>query len=52
VEITEGELEVLTSEIEGWKKMVKGMQFEVDKNSTFKLKVTKAFDYCCSYIEE
>jgi uncharacterized protein YaiE (UPF0345 family) len=37
---------------EGWKKMVKGMQFEVDKNSTFKLKVTKAFDYCCSYIEE
>ena len=52
VEITLGELEVLTTEKEGWKKMGKGMQFEVEKNSTFKLKVTKIFDYCCSYIEE
>ena len=52
VEITSGELEVLATEKEGWKKMGKGMQFEVEKNSTFKLKVTEIFDYCCSYIEE
>jgi len=52
VEITSGELEVLTTEKEGWKKLGKGMQFEVEKKSTFKLKVTEIFDYCCSYIEE
>ena len=52
MEITAGELEVLVSEKVGWKKMSKGMQFEVAKNSNFKLKVTKIFDYCCFYIEE
>jgi uncharacterized protein YaiE (UPF0345 family) len=28
-----------------------GMSFEIPKNSSFKLKVAKVFDYCCSYID-
>ena len=52
IEITSGELEVLISEEDGWKEMSEGMSFEVPKNSSFKLKVSKTFDYCCSYLEE
>lgn len=52
IEITSGELEVLISEEDGWKEMSEGMSFEVPKNSSFKLKVRKIFDYCCSYLEE
>jgi hypothetical protein len=52
IEITSGELEVLISEEEDWKEMSEGMSFEVPKNSSFKLKVSKIFDYCCSYLEE
>ena len=50
IEITSGELEVLISEEDGWKEMSEGMSFEVPKNSSFKLKVSKIFDYCCSYL--
>ncbi|MDC3323203.1 pyrimidine/purine nucleoside phosphorylase [Gammaproteobacteria bacterium] len=52
IEITSGELEVLISEEDGWKEMSEGMSFEVPKNSSFKLKVSKIFDYCCSYLEK
>ena len=52
IEITSGELEVLISEEDGWKEMSEGMSFEVPKNASFKLKVSKIFDYCCSYLEE
>ena len=52
MEITSGEIEVLISSDEGWKEMSKGMSFEIPKNSSFKLKVNKTFDYCCSYLEE
>ena len=52
MEITSGEIEVLISSDEGWKEMSKGMSFEIPKNSSFKLKVNKIFDYCCSYLEE
>ena len=52
IEITSGEIEVLISEEQGWKDMSEGMSFEIPKNSSFKLKVSKLFDYCCSYLEE
>jgi hypothetical protein len=52
IEITAGDLEVLISEEDGWKEMSEGMSFEVPKNSSFKLKVHKIFDYCCSYLED
>ena len=52
IEITSGEIEVLISEEQGWQDMREGMSFEIPKNSSFKLKVGKLFDYCCSYLEE
>lgn len=52
IEITSGEIEVLISEEQGWQDMSEGMSFEIPKNSSFKLKVSKLFDYCCSYLEE
>jgi uncharacterized protein YaiE (UPF0345 family) len=52
IEITSGEIEVLISEEQGWQDMREGMSFEIPKNSSFKLKVSKLFDYCCSYLEE
>jgi len=52
MEITDGDLDVLISEAEGWKNIKGGEQFEVPANSKFSLKVKSLTDYCCSYIKE
>ncbi len=51
MEILSGDLEVLISEDEGWKKVTGGEQFEVPADATFSLNVTSVIDYCCSYIK-
>ncbi len=35
---------------EGWKKIAGGESFEVPSQSSFKLKIHKVTDYCCSYL--
>jgi len=49
MEILAGELNVLITEAEGWKKITAGDVFEVPAKSKFCLKVNKLTDYCCSY---
>lgn len=51
MEIISGDLKVLISESEGWTSIIGGQQFEIAKNSTFKLNVVSITDYCCSYIK-
>jgi len=50
MEITEGSLEILLPNND-WKNIKGGDSFEVPANSSFKLKVTKTTDYCCSFIK-
>ncbi len=49
MEINSGELEIQLSG-ESWKKITGGESFEVSGNSSFKLKIQKLTDYCCSYL--
>ena len=51
MEVTSGEIKVLISGDSDWQEMNDGMSFEIPKNSSFKLKVAKVFDYCCSYLD-
>ena len=51
MEITSGELNVLFKEEVDWKIYKEGTFFEVPANSSFKVKVNQATNYCCSYIE-
>ncbi|OGG93532.1 MAG: hypothetical protein A2527_04735 [Candidatus Lambdaproteobacteria bacterium RIFOXYD2_FULL_50_16] len=51
MEILSGELEVLVSKSEGWKKVQGGEAFEVPANSKFSLKIKSVTDYCCSFIK-
>lgn len=51
MEIISGELEVLLSKEEGWKKVSGGKSFEVAAKSKFGLKVSKVTDYCCSFVD-
>ena len=48
MEISSGEMEIKLPG-EDWKKISGGESFEVPANSSFKLKVYKVTDYCCSY---
>lgn len=50
MEISAGDLDVLLPG-EDWKKISGGQSFEVPANSSFKLRVQKVTDYCCSYIQ-
>ncbi|MBU4316825.1 MAG: pyrimidine/purine nucleoside phosphorylase [Proteobacteria bacterium] len=50
MEIISGDLEVLITASEGWKKVKGGEAFEVPAKSKFSLKVKSLTDYCCSYI--
>jgi uncharacterized protein YaiE (UPF0345 family) len=49
--ITNGELDVLIHGEENWKNYKQGMFFEVLANSSFKVKVLKITNYCCSYLD-
>ncbi|MCK5542811.1 MAG: pyrimidine/purine nucleoside phosphorylase [Desulfobacterales bacterium] len=51
MEIISGDLEVLITVSEGWKKIKGGTVFEVPAKSKFSLNVKSLTDYCCSYIE-
>jgi len=49
MEILSGELEIQLPG-EDWKPISGGESFEVPANSSFKLKISKVTDYCCSYL--
>ncbi|MDC7239361.1 MAG: pyrimidine/purine nucleoside phosphorylase [Spirochaetales bacterium] len=49
MEITSGELSILIAGDSDWQEITGGMSFKVPANSSFKLKVNKVTDYCCSY---
>jgi uncharacterized protein YaiE (UPF0345 family) len=49
MEILDGEMDVLLPRHKEWKTVVAGQSFEVPANSSFKIKLGKAVDYCCSY---
>jgi len=51
IEIISGDLEVLLTEVEGWKTIKGGEIFEVPAESKFSLNVKSLTDYCCSYIK-
>ena len=49
MEILSGDLEIQLPG-EQWRKVTGGDSFEVPANSSFKLKIGKVTDYCCSYL--
>ncbi|MDC7232809.1 MAG: pyrimidine/purine nucleoside phosphorylase [Spirochaetales bacterium] len=49
MEISAGELSILIAGDSQWQEIKGGMSFKVPANSSFKLKVNKVTDYCCSY---
>lgn len=51
MEIISGDLDVLISSAEGWKKFKDGDSFEVPAKSKFSLRVKSPTDYCCSYLK-
>ena len=51
MEIYTGEIDILISGEDPWKKIEEGMPFYVPANSKFIIKVYKITNYCCSYIE-
>ncbi len=50
MEILSGDLEIQLVG-DDWRKISDGESFEVPANSSFKLKISKVTDYCCSYLE-
>ena len=49
MEILAGDLDIQLPG-EDWKTIAGGDSFEVPANSSFKLKIRKVTDYCCSYL--
>jgi len=49
MEILSGDLEIQLAG-EDWQTIAGGESFEVPANSSFKVKIRKATDYCCSYL--
>ncbi len=49
MEITSGEMTILIAGEKEWQEIKGGMSFKVPADSSFKLKVNKVTDYCCSY---
>jgi len=50
MEIMAGELDVLLPGKNDWQHFSAGTSFDVPANASFKLKVSKLTDYCCSYL--
>ena len=51
MEITSGEIHVYLPNSKDWKIFLDNSSFEVPANSSFKVKVKKITNYCCTYIE-
>jgi len=51
MEILTGDLEVLVAGSSDWKKISGGQAFEVEGNSSFRVKVKSLTDYCCSFLK-
>ncbi|MBN2651341.1 MAG: pyrimidine/purine nucleoside phosphorylase [Spirochaetales bacterium] len=49
MEILAGDLDILLPGDTEWKTIAPGESFDVPANSSFKLKIRKVTDYCCSY---
>ena len=51
MEITSGKLEYKLQNDTNWIAIKDGMNFNILKNSSFKVKVFQIVNYCCSYID-
>lgn len=51
MEITTGEMHVLFPNSQDWKKFIDDTSFEIPSNSSFKVKVKRISNYCCSYVD-
>ncbi len=51
MEILAGDLDVLLPGSVEWRAVKDGETFEVAANSSFKLKVRRLTDYCCSFVK-
>tara|TARA_B100001093_G_scaffold519141_1_gene606724 strand:+ start:3046 stop:3357 length:312 start_codon:yes stop_codon:yes gene_type:complete len=51
MEITSGELDVLLPKSNNWQLYTDNNSFEVPANSSFKVRVHKITNYCCSYVD-
>ena len=51
MEITSGEMHVLLPGSSEWQTFTENTSFDVPANSSFKVKVMKITNYCCSYID-
>ncbi|MBF0265304.1 MAG: pyrimidine/purine nucleoside phosphorylase [Gammaproteobacteria bacterium] len=49
MEILSGEMDILIHGDSEWQNITGGQSFDVPAKSSFKLKVVKVADYCCSY---
>lgn len=52
MEIFSGEMEFQLKDSQDWEIIKDGMSFYVPKNSSFKVKIKKLVNYCCSYFDE
>ena len=52
IEIISGKLNVKFKDNNDWKLITKGMEFNIPKNTTFKLEVLELVNYICSYFED
>jgi purine/pyrimidine-nucleoside phosphorylase len=51
MEILAGELDVLLPGNDQWQRIIGGQDFNVPANASFKLKIHKGTDYCCSFLK-
>ena len=51
MEIISGKVKLKLQDDKEWKLITNGMEFNIPKNSSFKLKVLELVNYTCSYFE-
>tara|TARA_Y100000589_G_C26926639_1_gene536635 strand:+ start:456 stop:773 length:318 start_codon:yes stop_codon:yes gene_type:complete len=52
IEIISGKLNLKLKDNNEWKLITSGMEFNIPKNSSFKLEVLELVNYTCSYFED
>ena len=52
MEITSGKLNLKLKDENEWKLISNGMEFNIPKNSSFKVKVLELVNYTCTYFED
>ena len=52
MEIISGKLNLKLKDDDKWKLITNGMEFNIPKNSSFKLEVLELVNYTCSYFED